>query len=57
VEIERKDVFDFMVVISDNEFHQVSLFADKIGMSIEQAFAEIIAMGLTDCHDVVTGKG
>lgn len=56
MEIKRIDVFDFKVVISENEFLQISLLADTLDIKIEQAFAEIIGMGLTDSHDIIKAK-
>lgn len=56
VEIERIDVYDFKTVISEKEFHQLALLADKLSVTIEQAFAEIVGMGFTDSNDIVKRK-
>lgn len=46
VEVKRIDVFDFKVNISDADFNQLSAIADNLRVSIEVAFALIIANGI-----------
>lgn len=53
MEIERTDVFDFKVVLTEKEFAQVVLLSEKIKVSIEQAFAEVCGMGITDLQGLL----
>ena len=56
VEVERIDVYDFKVVVSEKEFHQIALLADKLGVTFEQALAEVIGIGFVESGVIIQRK-
>lgn len=48
VEVERLDVFDFKLVLTEEEFSDVKYIAVNLNMSIEDVIARIFCYGI-DC--------
>lgn len=46
MKVERKDLFDFKVVLDEQEFGQLLDIVSRNGIGIEQAFADTIETGL-----------
>lgn len=49
MEIKRKDVFEFVLVLTESEFAEVKVSADEDEMSIEDKLLEVIEYALEKC--------
>lgn len=45
MKVERKDVFDFMVSLTESEFAEIKVVADEADESIEAALVSILENG------------
>ena len=47
MEVERKDLFDFKVILSEEEFEMLKAIAKRFDKDIDQMFYMIIGEGFT----------
>ncbi|GAJ18679.1 unnamed protein product, partial [marine sediment metagenome] len=56
MKVVRTELYDFTIVLSEKEFKRIAAIATKLELSMEQAFAEIVGMGITDFDNIKVGK-
>lgn len=49
MEVNRKDLFDFVVILTEAEFATLKRLANKYGNNVEQQFATMYSMGYVVC--------
>ena len=56
MKVQRTEIYDFTIILTENEFSEIARIAEKLHLNMEQTVAELMAMGLTDLRTVLTEK-
>lgn len=56
MEVERKDVFDFVVVLTEAEFKLLLDISNRGDMSIEEAIEGCLVRGFSRIYDILSEK-